>query len=129
MADILSFANANKDFMGQYSAYSMAKNVFDSLTGQAKQVDRYEQGIPVFSMNDVTSNTPLPTRDGEALIWGGNDQVKVEPPPKVNIQNLNSYVNAINRPFQNMKDIMQKIGQPPLIQAPLLIDFENIKTL
>ena len=70
-ADILGLAWNAKEFMGQYSAYSMAKKVFDSLTGQAKQVDRYEQGIPVSSMNDVLDNTPLPTRDGEALIWGG----------------------------------------------------------
>jgi hypothetical protein len=122
-ADILQLGWNAEEFMGEYSAYSMAKKLFDSLTGQAKQVDRYEQGIPVFRMNDVTSNIPLPTCDGEALAWAP----KVEPPPKVNIQNLNSYVNAINKPFQNMKDIMNKIVPPPLIQAPLLIDFENIK--
>ena len=77
-ADILGLAWNARGFMGEYSAYSMAKTVFDGVTGQSKQVDRYEQGIPVFSMNDVSSNIPLPTRDGEALAWAP----KVEPLPK-----------------------------------------------
>ena len=76
-------------------------------------------------MNDVSSNTPLPSHYGEALAWG-NEPVKIEP-PKVNIQNLNSYVISINKPFQNMNDIMSKIAPPPLIKAPLIIDFKNIK--
>ena len=96
-ADILQLGWNAKEFMGEFSAYSMAKKAFEGLTGQLKEVDSYEYGVPVFSMNDTSSNVPLPSR-GEALIWG-NDQVKVEP-QKVNIQNLNSYVNTINKPFQ-----------------------------
>ena len=112
--------------MGEFSAYTMAKKAFEGLTGQLKPVDPYERGVPVFSMNDVSSNVPLPSRYGETLIWG-NDPVKIEPPPKVNIQNINSYVNASNKNFQNINDIMSKIVPPPPIYAPLIIDFENIK--
>ena len=127
-ADILFLAWNAKEFMGEYSAYSMAKKAFEALTGQLKEVDPYERGVPIFSMNDVTLKPPLPSHYGEALAWG-NDPVKIEPAPKVNTHNINSYVNAINKPFQNLNDIMHKIVLPPLIKAPLIIDFENIKKL
>ena len=116
------FANANKEFMGKYSAYSMAKTVFDGLTGQTKPIDPYEnnRGVPVFSMNDTSSNIPLPSHYGEELLWT----------PEVVIKPVNmNFMKALNKPFTNLNSLLSRyeaIIPKEIPKTPLVVDFSNL---
>ena len=57
--DLLSFGYEHKDFLGDYSAWSIGDTIWTGLTGGEPEFNPYEQGVPLYDMNAPAGSGPI----------------------------------------------------------------------
>ena len=57
--DLLSFGYEHKDFLKEYSAWSIGDTIWTGLTGGEPEFNPYEQGVPLYDMNAPAGSGPI----------------------------------------------------------------------